>query len=113
MRIRVPSRKIRERFFLVYELEGCQRAVDYLTKHYSVRRMRIVVNGRRVGNGDLACYEENKAYFSKRGLTKRTVLHELYHHLAYANGLDVSETKEDREASSYARDFLSYYFTSH
>jgi hypothetical protein len=123
MRIRVPSRKVREKFFLVYEMKGCQEAVDFLTRYYGVRRMRIVLNGRRVGNGDLACYDprqyrvgdgphrgrENKAYFSKRGLTKRTVLHELYHHIAYAKGLDVSETKEDREASSYARDFLNWH----
>jgi hypothetical protein len=108
MRIRVPSRKIRERFFLVYELEGCQRAVDYLTKYYGVRRMRIVVNGRKVGNGDLACYEENKAYFSKRGLTKRTVLHELHHHLVDVNDLDISDTKEERAANRYTKDFLNY-----
>jgi hypothetical protein len=106
MRIRVPSRRIREKFNLVYELEGCQKAVDFLTRYYRVRRMRIVLNGRRVGNGDLACYEENRAYFSKKGLTKRTVLHELYHHLAYVNDLDMSEKKEDREANRYARDFI-------
>ena len=67
--------------------------------------MRIVVNGRRVGNGDFACYEENKAYFTKKGLTKRTVLHELYHHLVYVNGLEISDTKEERAANSYARHF--------
>jgi hypothetical protein len=105
MRIRVPSKKVRERFLLIYELEGCQKAVDYLTKYYGVRRMRIVVNGRRVGKGDFACYEENKAYFSKKGLTKRTILHELFHHFVFAYGLDMSETKEDREANRYAKNF--------
>jgi hypothetical protein len=105
MRIRVPSKKVREKFFLVYELEGCQKAIDFLTRHYGVRRMKIVLNGRKVGNGDFACYEENKAYFSKKGLTKRTVLHELYHHLVYVNGLDMPKTKEERDANSYARDF--------
>jgi len=106
MRIRVPSKKVRERFRLVYELEGCQKAVDYLTKHYRVRRMRVILNGRKVGNGDIACYFENKAYFTKRGLNRRTVLHELYHHLIYVNDLDISETKEERNANSYAKGFL-------
>jgi hypothetical protein len=75
--------------------------------------MKIILDGRKVGNGDIAVYFQNRAYFTKRGLTKRIVLHELYHHLAYANGLDVSETKEEREASSYAKSFLNYNFKSH
>jgi hypothetical protein len=50
--------------------------------------MKIILNGRKVGNGDRACYFENKAYFTKRGLTKQTVLHELYHHLVSVNGLE-------------------------
>jgi len=54
MHIKIPSKKIRERFLLIYELEGCQKAVDFLTKYYGVRRMRIVLDGRRVGNGDIA-----------------------------------------------------------
>jgi hypothetical protein len=107
MRIRIPSKKIRERFLLVYELEGCQKAVDFLTEHYGVRRMKVILDGGRVGNGDIACYFENKAYFTKRGLTKRTILHELYHHLIYVNSLEIAERKEERDANSYARDFLS------
>jgi hypothetical protein len=106
MRIRVPRRKVREKFLLVYELEGCQKAVDFLTRYYGIRSMRIVLNGRKVGNGDLACYDRNKAYFTKRGLTKRTVLHELYHHLVYVNRLDMTKTKEEKAANCYARDFL-------
>jgi hypothetical protein len=107
MRIRLPSKKIRERFLLVDELEGCQKAVNFLTKYYGVRRMKIVLNGRKVGNGDLAVYYQNKAYFTKRGLNKRTILHELYHHLVYVIGWDMTKTKEERAANSYARDFLS------
>ena len=105
MRIRVPSKRIRERFILVYELEGCQTAVDFLTKYYRVRRMRIILDGRRVGNGDIAVCFQNRAYFTKRGLNKRTVLHELYHHLVYVNGLEMSQRTEEKAASSYARDF--------
>jgi hypothetical protein len=106
MRIWLPSKRIRERFLLVYELEGCQKAVDFLTKYYGVRPMKIKLNGRKVGNGNIAVYFQNKAYFTKRGLKKRTVLHELHHHLAYVNGLDVSKTKEERDANSYVRDFV-------
>jgi hypothetical protein len=50
-----------------------------LTEYYGIRRMRIILDGRKVGNGDIAVYFENKAYFTKRGLNKRTILHELYH----------------------------------
>lgn len=107
MRIRIPSKKVRERFLLTYELEGCQKAVDFLTEYYGIRRMRIVLKGRRVGNGDIAVYFQNKAYFTKRGLTKRTVLHELYHHLVYVNDFDLLERIEERVANNYARDFLS------
>jgi hypothetical protein len=105
MRIKVPSKLVRERFRLIYELEGCQRAVDFLTEYYGVRRMRIVLNGRRVGNGDYAVYIQNKAYFTKRGLTKQNVLHELYHHLVYFRGLDISERTEEKGATNFTRGF--------
>jgi hypothetical protein len=67
--------------------------------------MRIILNGRRVGNGDIAVYFQNRAYFTKRGLTKRTILHELYHHLVYVNGMDMTKTTEERDANRYARNF--------
>jgi hypothetical protein len=107
MRIRVPSKKIRERFLLIYELGGCQKAVDFLTKYYGVRRMKIELNGRKVGNHCVAYYFQNRAYFTRRGLTKRTVLHELYHHLIYANDLDMTGTREERAANSYSKAFMS------
>ena len=107
MRIRVPSKGVRERFLLIYELEGCQKAVDFLTKYYGVRRMKIKLNGRKVGNGDIAVYFKNRAYFTKRGLGKRTVLHELYHHLVYVEGLELSQRMEEKTANKYARDFIS------
>jgi len=107
MRIRVPSKKIREEFLLIYELDGCRKAVDFLTKYYGVRPMRIILNGRKVGNGDFAIYFQNRAYFTKRGLNKRTILHELYHHLVYVNDLDMTKTKEEKSASSYAKDFMN------
>ena len=68
--------------------------------------MKIILNGRKVGNGDSACYFKNKAYFKKRGLRKRTVLHEFYHHLIDAKGLEIPVRREEKEANSYAKDFL-------
>jgi hypothetical protein len=107
MRIKVPPRKIRERFFLIYELEGCRKAVDFLTEHCGVRQMKIELDGRKGGNGNIAIYFQNRAYFSKRGLKKRTVLHELYHHLVYVNGLEMPKSKEERDANSYSKAFMS------
>jgi hypothetical protein len=69
--------------------------------------MKIELDGRKVGNGNIAIYFQNRAYFTKRGLKKRTVLHELYHHIAYVNGLQMSSAKEEKAARSYARDFLN------
>jgi hypothetical protein len=62
----IPRKKVRENFLLTYELEGCQKAVDFLTKeYYKVRRMRVILNGRKVGNGDIAVYLQNKAIYTK------------------------------------------------
>lgn len=67
--------------------------------------MRIELNGRKVGNGDIAVSFGNKAFFTKRGLTKRTVLHDLYHHLVYVNGLEMPRRIEEKAANSFVRDF--------
>jgi hypothetical protein len=110
MRIRIPRKKVRERFLIVYELEGAQRATDFLCKFYRVRRMRVILDGKRVGtrkgNGWLACYSQNKAYFTNRGLNKRTVLHEFYHHLVEIKGLELPERIEEKQANSYSSEFV-------
>jgi hypothetical protein len=106
-KIRTPPKKTREKFLLTHELKGAQEAVNLLTRYYGIRTMKIVLDGHRVGCGDEACYYQNKAYFTKRGLNKRNVLHELYHHLVYVNDLDTTKTKEEKAANSFARDFLS------
>jgi len=62
--------------------------------------MKIILNGRKVGNGDSACYFENRAYFKKAGLKKRVVLHELYHHLVNSSGLELPDKLEERGAKS-------------
>lgn len=106
MKIRIPSKKVCEEFHLTYELKGAQRGVDVLARYYGIRRMRIILDGRRVGNGDEACYGENKAYFTKRGLDKFNVLHEFYHHLAYTHEWDMRERREEQEANRFARTVL-------
>ena len=106
MRIRIPSKRIRERFLIVYELEGCQKAVNFLTDYYGTRRIKIILNGKKVGKHNIALYYENKAYFTKKGLKKRTVLHELYHHLVYSKGMKTPDGTEEKEANNYAREFL-------
>ena len=111
MRIRIPRRKVRDKFLLIYELEGCQKAVNYLTLYYGIRKMKIIVDGRRVmrtrtHKAYSAHYYRNKAHFTKRGLTKRLVLHELYHHIVDAYGLDMVVSEEERGANRFAREFL-------
>ena len=106
MRINTPPKKMREKFFLAYELEGCQKAVNLLTEYYGVRRMKIILDGRKVKRGHRAHYSENKAYFTKRGLKKRTVLHELYHHLVYVSDLEMPVSLEEKKATSFSRKFF-------
>jgi len=111
MRIRVPRKKVREKFLLIYELEGCQKAVNYLTRYYGIRKMSVIVDGRRVMRTKthrtyLAHYYRNKAYFTKRGLTKRLVLHELYHHIVDVYGLDMAVAEEERGANRFAKEVL-------
>ncbi len=98
--------KICEEFRVMYELKGAQKAVDMLSRYYGIRRMKIIVDGRKVGNSDDACYYDYVAYFKKRKFNKRKVLHEFYHHLAYVYDLDLSDSREEREANRYARIML-------
>jgi hypothetical protein len=104
--IRLPPKRTREKFHIIYELEGCRKAIDFLTEYYSVGRMEIILNGRKVGNHYYACYVKDKAYFKKRGLRKKTVLHEFYHHLVKEKGIELADRLEERQAISYAIQFL-------
>jgi hypothetical protein len=108
MRIRIPPKKIREKFLIIYELQGCQKAVNFLTEYYGVKRMRIILDGKKVGKGYSGYYLKNRAYFTKRGLTKRIILHELYHHLVEMSGYELQNRIEEKQANNYARDFLSH-----
>ena len=77
----IPIKRIREEFHLIYELKGAQNAVNYLSNYYKTYKMKIIVNGRKVGKGNLVCYLNNKSYFKKRTFNKTNILHEFYHHL--------------------------------
>jgi hypothetical protein len=103
--VKLPPKRVREKFLIIYELEGCQKAVNYLTKYYRARRMRVFLNGRRVGKNCIAYYLEKSAYFKKEGLNRRIVLHELYHHLIESKDLELPLRAEEKEANSYARFF--------
>ena len=102
MKIRVPPKKVREKFYLTYELKGAQKGIDILTKYYQIPKIKIILNGRRVMRGYECDYAEGIACFTKRGLNQRNVLHEFYHHLVDNRGLEMSETKEEREANRFA-----------
>jgi hypothetical protein len=104
--IKLPPKQVREKFLIIYELEGCQKAVTFLTKNYGVRKMKIFLDGKRVGKDCIGCYVKNRAYFTKEGMNKRIVLHELYHHLVESNGLELSDRAEEKEANHYAKSFL-------
>jgi hypothetical protein len=110
--VKLPSKRVREKFLIIYELEGCQKAVNFLTDHYRVPRMHIILNGKRVGkkksNRWIACHENNKAYFTKEGLNKKIILHELYHHLIDSNNLDFPLRIEEKYANNYSRRFMHY-----
>jgi len=103
MRLRFPSRNVCEKFHLTYELEGAQKGANVLTSYYRVKRMKVVVDGRRVSKGYSAEYLRNKAYFKRREIRKRLVLHEFYHHLAEAKGIVLKRREEERLADEFAR----------
>ena len=54
--VKLPPKNVREKFLIVYELEGCQKAVNFLTEYYEVRKMKIVLDGKKVGNNYLGAY---------------------------------------------------------
>ena len=68
--------------------------------------MKIELNGKKVGKNCVAYYFENKATFKKEGLNRKTVLHELYHHLVASKGFQKTERVEEKESNFYSRTFL-------
>jgi CRISPR-associated endonuclease Cas1 len=99
-----PYRYLMDNFVLENAREFRPKDFALKTEYFSKRR-----KGARA-NGDDACYFENKAYFTKRGLKKRNVIHELYHHLVFIKGLELSERIEEKQANIYAKKFLHFRF---
>ena len=106
MRIRIPTMKVCQKFHLTYELKGAEKAVKVLTEFYGIRRMKIIVDGRRVMRACEADYFEGIACFTKKGLNRRNVLHELYHHIIEAKGIKMPQMKEERMASLFVREVI-------
>ena len=104
--VKLPPKNVREKFLIIYELDGCQKAVNCMTKYYRVRRMRIILNGKRVKKEWVAWYYENQACFKKGELNRRIVLHELYHHLVEVRNLEMPLRTEEKEANAYAGSFF-------
>jgi len=102
----MPSKRVCERFHLTYELKGAQKGADVLTEYYGIRRMKIVVDGRKVGIGNDADYFENIARFTRKGFSKENVLHEVYHHIVENRELEMSQRKEEREANKFVREVM-------
>ena len=70
--------------------------------------MRIVL-GKKVGRNCLGFYLKNTACFTKNGLRKRIVLHELYHHLIEVMSLEMPPKTEEKEANRYSKAFFKLF----
>ena len=40
----IPSKRVCEEFRLIYELQGAQKAINFLARYYKVRRMKILLS---------------------------------------------------------------------
>jgi len=106
VRIRIPSKRVCKKFHLTYELKGAEKAVKVLTEYYEIPKMKIILNGRRVMRACECDYFEGIACFTKKGLNKENVLHELYHHIVENKELEMSWRKEEREANRFVREVM-------
>jgi len=106
MKIRIPSKKVCEKFHLTYELRGAQKGIDVLIEYYGIPKMKITLNGRRVMRACECDYFEGIACFTRRGLNKENILHELYHHVVENKGIEMSWRKEEKEAVLFVREVM-------
>jgi len=40
----ISSKRVCEEFRLIYELQGAQKAINFLARYYKVRRMKILLS---------------------------------------------------------------------
>lgn len=104
----IPPKKVREEFYLTYELKGAQKGINLLARYYGIRQMKIVLDGKKVGRGYEACYDKFVGYFTKKGFHKRNVLHEFYHHISFILNFDMDEKEEEKEANNFVKNVLKY-----
>lgn len=104
--VKLPPKRVQAKFLIICELEGCQKAVNFLTEYYGVRKMKIVLDSKKVGKNYLGSYLKNTACFKKDGLSKRIALHELYHYLIEVRSIEIPLRTEEKEANHYAKSFL-------
>jgi len=71
MKIRIPSKKVCEKFHLTYELEGAQKGVNVLTEYYRIPKMKIILDGRKVMKGYVCDYFEGTACLLRQGWIER------------------------------------------
>jgi hypothetical protein len=45
--VKLPPKRVQTKFLIIYELEGCQKAVNFLTESYEVKKMKIVLDGKK------------------------------------------------------------------
>jgi hypothetical protein len=106
--VKLPSQKIRNTFLLIYEFKGCQKATNYLSEYYSIKKIKLLYKNKSITKYTIAWYSQDKAYLTNKGLKKRVVLHEFYHHLIKCKNIDLKLKQEEKEATLYAREFLQY-----
>ena len=59
LHVKLPAKTARSELLLAYELKGAQEFINLLAKHYGVKRMKIILDGRKVGTRFDACYFES------------------------------------------------------
>jgi len=63
--ILIPPKRVCEEFYLTYELKGAQKGIDVLSRYYGIKRMKIVIDGRRLERL-MTLYMTNVLHTSRR-----------------------------------------------
>jgi hypothetical protein len=65
----------------------------------------MILDGRRVAKDSECDYLDSVARFTKTGLNKQNILHELYHHIIEHLEIEISEKKEEKEAEIFVNHY--------